>query len=365
MQFIPLRIDNKSRQGQLLRTFLTVLLVLLLSACSRIQLAYNNLDWLLPHYLGSYMPLTDNQDSLLEAGVDDFLQWHCSTQVTSYAQLLREVDRRFRSNDLKRIELAAFNDRVQQAWATILKQGSPSLGVILLTADEAQIKELFEGFEERNSEWLVEFEATSDEELRDDYRDRMSKELERWFGELDEQQEQILVVWSRQFRPLGLQGLEVRRRWQSRLQRSTWSIGLSNSSVMHKSNTWHARSKLWLVILTNSHVAVYPWLLKNKWAPEAAPFIFEKRPGFTHSQKPVIIENPTYRKQTCGILVGCYPLLTSVVSYIKRAFRKPLKPRVQGAARREWLFPFQGRQRRNRGLSGLPQGEARDLSSIS
>lgn len=218
MQFIPLRIDNKSRQGQLLRTFLTVLLVLLLSACSRIQLAYNNLDWLLPHYLGSYMPLTDNQDSLLEAGVDDFLQWHCSTQVTSYAQLLREVDRRFRSNDLKRIELAAFNDRVQQAWATILKQGSPSLGVILLTADEAQIKELFEGFEERNSEWLVEFEATSDEELRDDYRDRMSKELERWFGELDEQQEQILVVWSRQFRPLGLQGLEVRRRWQSRLQ---------------------------------------------------------------------------------------------------------------------------------------------------
>jgi hypothetical protein len=27
-------------------------------------------------------------------------------------------------------------------------------------------------------------------------------------------------------------------------------------------------------------------------------------------------------------------LTTSVVSYIKRAFRKPLRPRVQGAARR-------------------------------
>jgi hypothetical protein len=218
MQYNPLQIDNNSRQSQLLRSFLTVLLLLVLSACSRIQLAYNNLDWLLPHYLGSYMPLSDNQDSLLEAGVDNFLQWHCSTQVTSYAQLLRDVDRRFRSDDLNRTELAIFNDRVQQAWATILQQGSPALGVILLTADENQTKELFEGFEERNREWLEEFEATSDEALRDDYRERMSKELQRWFGELDEQQEQILVDWSKQFQPLGLQGLEVRRRWQSRLQ---------------------------------------------------------------------------------------------------------------------------------------------------
>ncbi|MCG7900689.1 MAG: MICOS complex subunit MIC60 [Candidatus Thiodiazotropha weberae] len=218
MQYNPFRIGNSSRPGQLLRILQALLLALLLSSCSRIQLAYNNLDWLLPHYLSSYMPLSDNQDSLLEAGVENFLHWHCSTQVTSYAQLLREVDRRFRSDDLIRTELVNFNDHVQQAWTGILQQGSPALGVILLTADETQIRELFEGFEERNSEWLEEFEATSDEELRDDYRERMSKELQRWFGELDERQEQLLVVWSRRFQPLGLQGLEVRRRWQSRLQ---------------------------------------------------------------------------------------------------------------------------------------------------
>lgn len=218
MQYNPFRIGNNSRPGQLAQIFSAALLALLLSACSRIQLAYNNLDWLLPHYLGSYMPLSDNQDSLLEARVDHFLQWHCSTQVASYAQLLREVDKRFRSDDLTRAELGTFNDRVQQAWTEILKQGSPSLGDILLTADETQIRELLDGFEQRNSEWLEEFEATSDEELRDNYRERMSKELQRWFGELDERQEQILVVWSRQFQPLGLQGLEVRQRWQSRLR---------------------------------------------------------------------------------------------------------------------------------------------------
>ncbi|MCG8013878.1 MAG: DUF6279 family lipoprotein, partial [Candidatus Thiodiazotropha weberae] len=124
MQYNPFRIGNSGRPGQLLRILQALLLALLLSACSRIQLAYNNLDWLLPHYLSSYMPLSDNQDSLLEAGVENFLHWHCSTQVTNYAHLLREVDRRFRSDDLIRTELITFNDRVQQAWTGILQQGS-------------------------------------------------------------------------------------------------------------------------------------------------------------------------------------------------------------------------------------------------
>jgi hypothetical protein len=211
-------IGSFGKPDKLLRLCQIAMLALLLAACSRIQLAYNNLDWLLPHYLASYMPLSDDQDNLLEVRVSHFLHWHCSTQVAGYAQLLREADGRFRSGDLTRAELETFNHRVEQAWAGILHQGSPAIADILLTADEAQVRELFEGLEKRNSEWLEEFEDTSDEELRDDYRDRMGKELRRWFGRLDEPQEQVLVAWSRQFEPLGLQGLEVRQRWQSRLR---------------------------------------------------------------------------------------------------------------------------------------------------
>jgi hypothetical protein len=202
----------------LLRICQTALLALLLSACSRIQLAYNNLDWLLPHYLGSYMPLSDDQDGLLEARVENFLHWHCSTQVSGYAQLLREADNRFRSGSLTRTELESFNNRIQQAWTGILQQGGPAIAEILLTADDTQVRELFEGFDKRNKEWLEDFEDTSDEELREDYRERMGKELQRWFGKLNSGQEQVLVSWSRQFQPLGLEGLAVRQRWQSRLR---------------------------------------------------------------------------------------------------------------------------------------------------
>ena len=52
---------------------------------------------------------------------------------------------------------------------------------------------------------------------------------------------------------------------------------------------------------------------------------------------------------------------TSVVFHIKRAYRKPLKARVQGADRRECRLPFQGLQRGNRALSGFPEGEIESL----
>jgi Family of unknown function (DUF6279) len=204
------------RSCNLLQLCQAIFLTLLLAACSRIQLAYNNLDWLLPHYLSSYMPLSDEQDSLLEARVNHFLHWHCSTQMDSYAQLLREAGSRFQSGSLSRDELAAFNNRVEQAWSGILDQAGPAIADILVTADTAQVKALFDGFDARNREWLEDFEAQSEESLRRGYRDRMGKELNRWFGTLDRRQQQLLAGWSEQFQPLGLEGLKVRQRWQAR-----------------------------------------------------------------------------------------------------------------------------------------------------
>lgn len=209
---------NTCTRRNLLRFFQTAFLALLLTACSRIQLAYNNLDWLLPHYLASYMPLSDDQDNLLETRISHFLHWHCSTQVSDYAQLLRHASNRFQSDDLARSELVSFNKRVEQAWTGILHQAGPAIADILVTADKAQVQALFEAFDERNADWLEEFEDTSDGQLRSDYQARMGKELYRWFGRLNRQQEQALINWSGQFQPLGLEGLKYRQAWQARLR---------------------------------------------------------------------------------------------------------------------------------------------------
>ncbi len=214
----PVGIYNTLIRG-LIRSCQTTALVLLLAGCSGIQLAYNNLDWLLAHRLASYMPLNDQQDSQLDNHIKQFLQWHCTTQVGAYAQLLREVNGRFQSSNLTRAEVAAFNTRIEQVWMNIMQQAGPPIAGILVTANETQVQKLFKGFEKRNAEWLQEFEDDSPEVLRRNYQKRMDKELRRWFGKLDKQQRQTLTAWSGQFQPLGLEGLETRRRWQTRLQK--------------------------------------------------------------------------------------------------------------------------------------------------
>jgi len=54
-----------------------------------------------------------------------------------------------------------------------------------------------------------------------------------------------------------------------------------------------------------------------------------------------------------------------LVSPIKRALRRPLKARVQGADRREWWSPFQGLEPSNRTLSGFAEGFFRQPASLS
>ena len=196
----------------------TVFLTILLAGCSRIQLAYNQLDWLLPYYLETYTELSDQQSSYLEQQVEKLLAWHCSSQVGAYAKLLRTASTDFRNNRITVETLADYSNHVEQFWKDILLQASPAIAGLLLDADEAQLRELFDNFQERNQEWLAEYRDTTQEELQKDYKQRMQRELERWFGPLRPAQQQVVLEWAERFRPLGLEGLQARKAWQSRLQ---------------------------------------------------------------------------------------------------------------------------------------------------
>ncbi|HBX55541.1 MAG TPA: hypothetical protein DEH10_09155, partial [Pseudomonas sp.] len=54
---------------------------LLLSACSRIGLAYRNLDWLVPWRLNDYLNLNSEQQAWLKPRIQSHLTWHCSREL--------------------------------------------------------------------------------------------------------------------------------------------------------------------------------------------------------------------------------------------------------------------------------------------
>ena len=201
------------------KRFLQVaILALLLLGCSRIKFVYNQLDWLIPYYFETYMELTDEQSVYFEGQVKELLIWHCRIQLPGYAKWLRSANSILQSEQMTRNDLEKLSGQLEQIWKSLLRQVIPVLSQLLFTANDEQIMELFNRFDERNLEWLEEYRAHTDTERRNDYQERMDEELVRWFGPLNKAQRLKIKKWAGRFRPLGMEGLEMRKKWQAELR---------------------------------------------------------------------------------------------------------------------------------------------------
>jgi hypothetical protein len=190
----------------------------LFAGCSRVQFAYNQLDWLIPYYVDTQIELTDSQEGYLQQRVDALLDWHCSTHLEAYADLLRSANTDFQNGTMSEQKLRHLFSQVELYWKEIKQQANPAIANLLLTASDSQVEELFNNFTNKDIEWLEWFDALSDEELRLDYQKNMTKELERWFGPLQASQQRAVVDWSLRFEPLGMESYKARYRWHESLR---------------------------------------------------------------------------------------------------------------------------------------------------
>lgn len=84
-----------------LRLSLVLLLsALLLSACSLLDFAYHQLDWLMLRKVESVVDLNGEQRARLRQDIDALLKWHCETQVPRYAGFLTTLERDFRTREM-------------------------------------------------------------------------------------------------------------------------------------------------------------------------------------------------------------------------------------------------------------------------
>ncbi|HAB03717.1 MAG TPA: hypothetical protein DCE25_12640, partial [Pseudomonas sp.] len=64
---------------------------LALNACSRMDLAYRNLDRLVPWSLDDYLAMNREQKTLLDERLKQHLAWHCKTQLPGYLEWLDRI----------------------------------------------------------------------------------------------------------------------------------------------------------------------------------------------------------------------------------------------------------------------------------
>ncbi|TXR35544.1 hypothetical protein FVE88_20480 [Ectopseudomonas mendocina] len=189
---------------------------LLLSACSRVDLAYRNLDWLIPWKLGDYVALTRKQSAWLKPQLQEHLAWHCSVELPRYLDWLQRSQQALnnRDSELMASQLAD----VEQAMQRLAVEITPSTITLLRGLSPRQVEQLVTAMDEQNAKLREEFLEPPLAEQISNRAERMEKRLQPWFGKLNTEQRERVRVWAAGLGEQNQVWLENRMAWQQALR---------------------------------------------------------------------------------------------------------------------------------------------------
>ena len=196
---------------------LLIAALLLLSACSRINLAYRNLDILIPWSLNDYLDMSSAQQSHLKAQLREHQAWHCRSQLPIYLEGLEKLQREADEGRIDVATLRAHQRKMHKAIDAIAVRITPSVSELLGSLDERQVHHLQETLEEKHRQLQEKFVAPELPRQIRERAERMQERVEHWAGRLDATQRQRILQWSHALGEQNRRWLENRRHWQSAL----------------------------------------------------------------------------------------------------------------------------------------------------
>ena len=200
--------------GKRLRTTLLIASLVLLGSCSRLELAYRNLDWLIPWSLDNYVTLSKEQKAWLKPRLATHIAWHCKTQLPAYANWLQRSQTLMAEAHPQAAQFDAQFADFRHAVDAIIVQVTPDLTELLRGLSDEQVKELRESLARQNKEQREDYLQPSLAEQIDERAERMEERLQPWFGRLHSEQKTRVKAWSQQLGEYNQGWLDNNLRWQ-------------------------------------------------------------------------------------------------------------------------------------------------------
>ncbi|GGU79778.1 lipoprotein [Pseudomonas laurentiana] len=194
---------------------LPVLCGVLLVACNRIDLAYRNLDILVPWSLNDYLDMSREQKAWLKQRLKTHLSWHCRTQLPGYLEWLDRVKTMVASNQVSEVQLQARTNEIKHAINDVAKQITPSAVELLRALDDEQVRAMRETFAEDIREKQQIYASTPFDKQVAQRTRRMEKRLTPWLGELNSQQQLRVMQWANSLGARGNAWITNRAQWQA------------------------------------------------------------------------------------------------------------------------------------------------------
>ena len=192
-------------------------ITLALAACSRIDLAYRNLDRLVPWSLGDYLDMNREQKRLLDEQLKAHLAWHCKTQLPGYLDWLDRVRLMVASDTVTDAALRQRTAEARQAIGRVAEAITPSAAELLKGMNDNQVAQMREAFRKDIDKRQKEYVDTPLAKQVENRAARMRKRLEPWLGELDAEQRLRVMSWSQALGDQNRQWIANRAHWQQQL----------------------------------------------------------------------------------------------------------------------------------------------------
>jgi len=192
-------------------TFL-FLILLLLSSCSKTQIAYKFSDWFLLKRVDHYFQITPSQEDFLEEKLEHLLLWHRTRELPEIIITLTEFHKRYQDG-LDPADLDWLSDDHRSYFKRFFLKAVPDFSRFLTTLDDSQIQHFKTQLTGKN-DFLIKQAKMTDEELVEDTQEWFIELLEDWFGNLKRQQKKNIRAWLNVERGWVLAKLENRREFQ-------------------------------------------------------------------------------------------------------------------------------------------------------
>ncbi|MGV8886619.1 MAG: DUF6279 family lipoprotein [Pseudomonas sp.] len=193
---------------------LVITLSLALGACSRVGLAYRNLDVIIPWTLSDYLNMHGEQKDWFDERLKEHLSWHCTTQLPGYLDWLDRLRVMVETN---KVTDAALQTRTQEAKAAIAQTAreiTPSATELLQGLDDKQVAEMNDSFAKDQKKRQERYLKPSLDQQIKGRGQRMEKRLNDWLGPLSATQQLRVVAWSNGLGDQNTQWIANRVHWQ-------------------------------------------------------------------------------------------------------------------------------------------------------
>ena len=191
-----------------------LIFTLALGACSRVGLAYRNLDVIIPWTLSDYLDMNGEQKDWLNERLKKHLNWHCTTQLPGYLEWLDRLQSMVETNQVTDSALQARTTEAKKAIAETARQITPSAIELLQGLDDKQVAEMNAAFAKDLRKREKAYVKPPLAQQIAERGARMDKRLTDWLGPLSVSQEQRVMAWSTALGDQNTQWIANRAHWQ-------------------------------------------------------------------------------------------------------------------------------------------------------